>query len=265
MFEPLVLENIFVWEALLMIIGYFIVMFIISTIAKNNGLVDIGWGFGFVLVAWLIFFFVGDYTKNTLPKVILNGLVTIWGLRLTFHLFKRNAFSEEDFRYKKWREEWGAWVIPRAFFQVFMLQAVFMFVVGIGIFYVNKFGDLEMINWLLIAGIVIWVIGFVFEVIGDYQLKLHIKNKKKGLLTTGLWKYTRHPNYFGEALLWFGIFVITLSFNAPFILIISPLTITFLLRFVSGVPMLERKMENREGWSEYAQKTNAFLPWFPKK
>lgn len=267
MFEPLSLTNLFVWEALLMVIGYFVIFFVIGTIAKNNGLVDIGWGFGFVIVTWLMFFFVGNYKENTFPKIIINTLVSVWGLRLTFHLFKRNVFAEEDFRYMKWREEWGIWLIPRAFFQVFMLQAVFMFIVGLGVFYINKFGAMYITNWLLILGVIIWVTGFLFEVIGDLQLKHHIKTRvnKKELMTTGLWKYTRHPNYFGEALLWFGIFIAVLSFDAPIVLFISPLVITLLLRFVSGVPMLERKMVNRKGWDIYASKTNAFFPWFQKK
>lgn len=260
-------SKLFVWEAFLMVIGYFTIFFIISTIKKNNGLVDVGWGLGFVIVTWLMFFFVGDMSLNTLPKIVVNSMVTLWGLRLTYHLFRRNAFAEEDFRYQKWRMEWGNWVVPRAFFQVFMLQALFMFVIGLGVFYINKFGTTDVNMFLLIYGVAIWLIGFAFEIIGDYQLRRHIKNpnKQQKLMTKGLWKFTRHPNYFGDALLWFGIFIAVLSFDAPIVLFISPLVITLLLRFVSGVPMLERRMSTYDGWDEYANKTNAFFPWFPKK
>ncbi|MDA3932397.1 MAG: DUF1295 domain-containing protein [Tenericutes bacterium] len=261
------LEDLFIVPAFLLILGYFFIFFIIATIIKNNSIVDIGWGLGFVIVAWTLFF-IGDIYVNTIEKLIVNIMVSFWGLRLFYHILKRNAFQEEDFRYKKWREEWGKWVVPRAFLQIFMLQGFFMYIVGIGVFYINMIGtEINIILWLFIIGIVVWLIGYMFEVIGDKQLRDFIsrKNKDKKLMTEGLWKYTRHPNYFGEAVLWWGVFVSVLAFNAPIIFVISPITITYLLRFVSGVPMLEKKMSQREGWDAYASKTNVFIPWFPKQ
>ena len=261
------LADLFIEEALLVILGYFIVFFIVATIIKNNSIVDIGWGLGFVLVAWILFF-IGDPGILTIEKIILNIMVSFWGLRLFYHILKRNAYQEEDFRYKKWREEWGKWVVLRAFFQIFILQGIFMYVVGIGVFYFNMIDvDTSLSVLILILGIIIWLMGYLFEVFGDKQLKDHIanKNKKQKLMTKGLWQYTRHPNYFGEALLWWGIFVFVLGVDSPFALIISPIVITFLLRFVSGVPMLEKKMRENEGWEKYAHETNAFIPWFPKK
>ncbi|QWC00095.1 DUF1295 domain-containing protein [Mycoplasmatota bacterium] len=262
-----VLSDLFVVPAILMILAYFFIFFVVATIIKNNSIVDIGWGLGFVVVAWSLFF-IGDIGVNTIEKLIVNIMVSFWGLRLFYHILKRNAFQEEDFRYKKWREEWGKWVVPRAFLQVFMLQGLFMYIVGIGVFYINMIEkEVNLILWLFIIGIVIWLIGYLFEVIGDKQLKDFIakKNKDKKLMTEGLWKYTRHPNYFGEALLWWGILVAVIAFNAPIVFLISPITISLLLRFVSGVPMLEKRMSQREGWDEYASKTNAFIPWFPKQ
>ncbi|MGM0496024.1 MAG: DUF1295 domain-containing protein [Bacillota bacterium] len=259
-------SELIIGEALLIILGYFIVFFIVATIIKNNSIVDIGWGLGFVLVAWALFF-IGDTSVLTIEKIIVNIMVSFWGLRLFYHILKRNAYQEEDFRYKKWREEWGKWVVLRAFFQIFMLQGAFMYLVGIGVFYINMV-EVTRNTYLilLILGVIIWLIGYLFEVIGDRQLKQHIanKNKTQKLMTYGLWKYTRHPNYFGEALLWWGIFIFVLGTNSPFALIVSPLIITLLLRFVSGVPMLEKKMSKNDGWDEYADKTNAFIPWFPK-
>lgn len=256
------------WAALV-IFGYFMIFFIVATIIKNNSIVDIGWGLGFVVTAWILFFISGDYG---IEKIIVNALVSLWGLRLFYHILRRNIFAEEDFRYKKWREEWGKWVVPRAFLQVFMLQGLFMFVVGLGVFWVNTTtftGDMSYIVAGL--GILVWVIGYFFEVVGDMQLRKHIanKNKKQKLMISGLWKYTRHPNYFGEAVMWWGIFIIVLSMDSSSfwkcLAVVSPIVITYLLRFVSGVPMLERKMKESPGWDEYASKTNAFIPWFPKK
>lgn len=255
--------------AAIIILSYFIVFFIIATIIKNNSIVDIGWGLGFVITSWLLFFINGYFG---IEKVIINVFVSLWGLRLFYYILKRNIFAEEDFRYKKWRQDWGKWVIPRAFLQVFLLQGFFMFIVGIGVFWVNSTNFTESINYiLLIIGGVVWSIGYYFEVIGDYQLKKHIanKNKKQKLMTTGLWKYTRHPNYFGEAVMWWGIFIIVLSMPGSsfwkYLSIISPIAITYLLRFVSGVPMLERKMRETPGWDDYARVTNAFIPWFPRR
>ena len=260
------------WWAALVILVYFLIFFVVATIIKNNSIVDIGWGLGFVVTAWILFFITGDYG---IEKIIINILVSLWGLRLFYHILKRNAFAEEDFRYKKWREDWGKWVVPRAFLQVFMLQGLFMFVVGLGVFWVNVtvFPDnLSTLTIILgIIGIVVWLIGYFFEVVGDRQLKNHIanKNKTQKLMTTGLWKYTRHPNYFGEAVMWWGIFIIVIGMESAefwkYVAVISPIVITYLLRFVSGVPMLERKMKETEGWDEYARKTNAFIPWFPKE
>ncbi|XMB72325.1 DUF1295 domain-containing protein [Mycoplasmatota bacterium WC30] len=250
-------------NAVLIILIYFILFFIVGTIIKNNSIVDVGWGFGFVLTAWILFFISNDFT---IAKIIVNTLVTLWGLRLFYTILKRNLFKEEDFRYKNWRKAWGKYVVPRAFFQVYMFQGLFMFVVGLGAFYVNIFNI--TFSWFMLIGIVLWIIGFYFEARGDYELKQHISNpENKGkLLTTGLWKHTRHPNYFGEALMWWGIFIIIIVADISlWYLAISPLVITILLRFVSGVPLLERKMQNKPGWEEYAKKTSAFIPFLKGK
>ena len=256
--------------AALVIFIYFLIFFVVATIIKNNSIVDIGWGLGFVLTAWILFFVKADFG---IDKIIVNVLVSLWGLRLFYYILRRNIFAEEDFRYKKWRQDWGKWVVPRAFLQVFMLQGLFMFVVGLGVFWVNVTPNLDGgFSWVLVViGILVWILGYFFEVVGDRQLKNHIanKNKTQKLMTTGLWKYTRHPNYFGEAVMWWGLFIIVLAMPSnsfwKYFSIISPIVITYLLRFVSGVPMLERKMKETQGWDEYAKKTNAFIPWFQKK
>ena len=248
--------------AALVIFIYFMLFFIVGTILKNNSIVDIGWGLGFVVTAWVLFFINQDFT---ITKIIVNILVSLWGLRLFYHILKRNLFKEEDFRYKKWREDWGKYVIPRAFVQVYLQQALFMFIVGIAVYHVNTRSSVTFNYWMLI-GIAIWIIGYYFEALGDKQLKDHINNpEQKGkLLTTGLWKYTRHPNYFGEALMWWGIFVFSIIGSNAWYIIISPIAITVLLRFVSGVPLLERKMSKHPDWENYAKHTSAFIPFLKK-
>lgn len=236
---------------------YFTLFFIVGTIIKNNSIVDIGWGFGFVLTSWIVFFAFGNYS---LTSIIINIMVSLWGLRLFYHILKRNIFEKEDFRYAQWRKDWGKWVIPRAFLQVFMLQGLFQFLIGSTAYYLSS-NDLPF-QWISIIGIVLWMIGYYFEVVGDRQLKAYIKdkNKKDPILKTGLWSITRHPNYFGESLMWISLYLFALLNGAPWYLIVSPITITVVLVFIS-TPLLEKSMAKREGWDEYASKTPMFIPF----
>ncbi len=245
---------------LIVIIVYFVIWFILAAIIKNASIVDIGWGFGFVLVAW-----VGFLQNVTISTSISTTLVTLWGLRLTYHVFRRNYGKPEDFRYAAFRHEWGKTYYLRSFFQLFMFQAIIMFLVSLGFIYINELGTIT--SWLLAAiGIITWLVGYLFEAISDSQLKKFIanSNNKGKLIDSGLWKYSRHPNYFGEAVAWWGIFVLALGTGAPWFTIISPIAITVIIRFVSGVPMLEKRLAKKEGFEEYKNKTRIFVPWFPK-
>jgi len=242
---------------------YFTLFFIAGAVKKNNSIVDIGWGLGFVIVSW--FSLLTDRTWN-IAQIVATFFVTIWGLRLFFHIFRRNKDKPEDFRYAAFRANWGKWLIPRAFFQIYLLQGILLYIIALPLLFLRTSSTTLMYPFF-IAGICIWLIGFFFEAMGDYQLKRFIQdsNNKGKIITTGLWKYTRHPNYFGESVMWWGIFLISLSTSSSFISLLSPVTITFLLIFVSGVPMLERSMMKRPGYAEYAKRTSIFIPWFPKK
>ncbi|MGD9910645.1 MAG: DUF1295 domain-containing protein [Candidatus Izemoplasmatales bacterium] len=247
--------------AALIIFVYFFLFFLVGTILKNNSIVDVGWGFGFVLVAWVLMFLSGDFGWD---KIMINILVSLWGLRLFYYILKRNLFKEEDFRYKKWREDWGKYVIPRAFLQVYLFQGFFMFVVGLAVNYANWYG-LHLNGWM-IFGVIVFLIGYFFEVVGDRQLRNHVNHPstKGTLIQTGLWKYTRHPNYFGESVIWWGIWLVVTIGGGPIYLIVAPLTITLLLRYVSGVPLLEKRMSKYPGWDQYAKHTSAFIPFLKK-
>ncbi|MBM7562068.1 DUF1295 domain-containing protein [Fusibacter tunisiensis] len=250
-------------EVIWLVFWYFFTFFIAGTLLKNNSIVDFGWGIGFVLIA--VYSNVG--TGNTsLPALLTTLLVSLWGLRLFYHIFRRNVGKPEDFRYANWRKEWGKWVIPRSFLQVYMLQGFFMLLIAFPIVWIHEKSGTSF-NALTALGLGVWILGYYFEVVGDAQLKNFKKDpaNKGKLITTGLWALTRHPNYFGEATMWWGIFIIGLSVGISFIAIISPLAITLLLRFVSGVPLLEKSMQKRPGFEAYAAKTNVFIPWIPKK
>ncbi|WXR61021.1 DUF1295 domain-containing protein [Peptostreptococcaceae bacterium AGR-M142] len=240
---------------------YFLIFFIIGTIIKNNSIVDIGWGMGFFILS-LYLIYINSFKLDI--KTLTNILVLIWGFRLSYHILKRNK-KEEDKRYKKWREEWGEWVILRAFFQIYLLQGFFMFIIFLPVIIINDINEINN-NYYVMIGFIVWIIGFLFESISDYQLKIFKKdiNNKGKFIKSGLWKYSRHPNYFGESCMWFGIALISYFITRNIMSFVSPITITFLLLFISGIPLLEKSFEKREGFLEYKEKTSVFIPWFPK-
>lgn len=239
---------------------YMSAWFIVALIKKRNDVADIAWGLGFVLVAWLSFYLSGF----SLRALIVNLLVTVWGLRLAWHIYNRNKNKPEDPRYAEWRATWKNFYV-RSFLQIFMLQGVLLFLISIPVIFINHsvspyFGITEAI------GILVWTVGFYFESTADSQLKKFISDpaNKGHIMDRGLWKYSRHPNYFGEITQWWGIFITALSIPSGYLTIIGPLTITTLILFVSGVPLLEKKSAEKAGWEEYKKKTSVFVPLPPK-
>ncbi len=250
---------------------YFISMFIIATIIKNNSIVDIGWGMGFVVGSWLSLF----VTENpTVLSYAVVGITTVWGLRLSLRLLKRNYGKPEDFRYAQWRKEWGENVILIAFFRVFLVQGTINFIVGAASYSVIKYNEFSFSQdhkYFVYLAFIIALVGLFFEVIGDEQLRQHISKGTRTLLQSGLWSITRHPNYFGEILIWTGLYAtgITLFFTGSvspvyyIILVISPILMTTVLLKVS-TPLLEKNMEKYEGWEEYTKRVPMIFPWSKK-
>lgn len=237
------------------------IWFLFAQFKRRGDVVDVAWGLGFPLVGWSAYLFTGEPSTQAL---LANILVTAWGLRLSTHIFLRNKDKEEDYRYKAWRQDWGKWYALRAYLQIFMLQGSLLFLIALPLILINQ--NPMGISALTILGALIWVFGYSFEVVSDYQLSEFIKDKKnKGkLMTSGLWAYSRHPNYFGEATLWWGIGVIALSAPSGWIGLFGPALITYLLVYVSVVPLLEKKMQNKPGFKKYAQKTPKFIPRITK-
>lgn len=237
--------------------------FVLSLLKKRNDVADVAWGLGFVLLAWTSFF-LGQVESE---RGILAGiLISVWGGRLFWHIYARNRGKTEDYRYSKWRKDWGKWFYLRSYLQIYILQGILLFIVILPILFINKSigHDLRSLDFL---GLVVWILGFVFESAGDAQLARFIKNpdNKGKLLQSGLWLYTRHPNYFGEVTMWWGIWLISISSSFNLLSIIGPLTITFLILKVSGIPMLEKKYGGRSDFEAYKRKTSAFFPLPPKK
>lgn len=240
-----------------------VLLWLLSLQIKNASIIDIFWGIGFVMIAWIAFALT---PQGYLPRKLLLGvLVTIWGLRLAIHIRIRNLGKPEDFRYAKWREENGARWWWFSFVQVFLLQGFLMWIIGAPILAAMTSGFPAIVTPLDWLGALLWVLGFLFELIGDAQLMRFKKdsNNHGKLFTGGMWKYTRHPNYFGEAVLWWGYYLVALAAGRWWT-IFSPVIMTYLLTKVSGVAMLERTMKQKPGYGEYIRKTSAFLPWLPK-
>ena len=226
--------------------------------------IDITWGLGFVLTA-ILAYLISD--KKSATGLVISILVIIWGLRLSYHLFKRNVGKKEDRRYVEYREKYkGANFDLYFFFRMYVVQYLLNVLISFPVAYVNIAGGADM-SFVTLRGILIWLIGFFFEAVGDAQLKAFLADEKNRgkLMTQGLWAWTRHPNYFGEAGQWWGIYVIALTRIGNFWLIFSPLLITLSLLFVSGVPLLEKHYEGRADWEEYKKRTSKFIPWPPKR
>jgi steroid 5-alpha reductase family enzyme len=261
-------------------------LFAVALARKNNGIADIGWGLGFIIIAgittysYVVSYDVSNITQEVKPDgafFLLVSLVALWGLRLTIYLLIRNWSKPEDWRYAKWREEWGSNFLIRSFLQVFVLQGFFMIVIGSPIVMSGLDSQLDthtytLLQYILIAvGLICWLIGFFFQAVGDCQLFVFKKDpaNKGKVMRYGVWQYTRHPNYFGEATMWWGIFLISCvsAQGAIGVLLrmIGPSTITFMLLRVSGVTMLENKYKGNKEYEEYQRNTSAFIPMPIKK
>lgn len=255
--------TIFGWN----IVAIMIIMFtgwIISLIHRNVTIVDSLWGLGFVIIAVITFFLSQGYP---IRKGLITILVVLWGIRLVIYLTWRNWGTGEDPRYGSMRNNSGDkfWIV--SLFKVFLLQGIFMFVISL-VIQMGQMSPLpQNLTWLDITGIIVWGVGYVFETVGDWQLarfKGNPANKGK-VMNRGLWAYTRHPNYFGECLVWWGIFFVTLSTQDGIWTIISPIIITTVLLKMTGIPLTEASiLKRRPDYKTYIENTSAFFPWFPK-
>jgi steroid 5-alpha reductase family enzyme len=249
------------------VLGYFTIFFIVAQIIKDNSIVDMGWGLGFVFGAWATLL---TTQSPTILSYVVVAFITLWGVRLSYRLIKRNWGKPEDFRYAQWRKEWGDKVVVIAFFRVFMIQGIINFVVGSASYYVIKFNEFDftkITQYAVFAGLLIAFTGLFFEVVGDEQLRRHIKAGTRTLMDKGLWSITRHPNYFGEILIWVGLYITgatlidsTVSIWFYLVLIISPLVMSAVLIKIS-TPLLEKHMAKYDGWEAYTKKVPMIFPW----
>ena len=246
---------------LAVVVGLMTAIWLLSLILRDVTIVDSFWGLGFVVIVWNTLLRSDEWTQWA---VLLATMTTIWGIRLAGYLWWRNWGKPEDYRYQSLRKRFGSSFPLLSLAIVFLLQAALIWVVSLPLqtSLLNEGRTLAM-PWLAIVGIVLWAIGLLFETVGDIQLarfKADQANEGK-VLDRGLWRYTRHPNYFGDFVVWWGLSMNAMALGAPLWTLIGPLVMSVLLMRVSGVTLLEAAMRERKlGYREYVHKTSAFFP-----
>lgn len=234
--------------------------YLVSLRFKRMDVADVAWGLGFVLIALLTWLPMEEFD---LRATVVTGMVALWGLRLAWHIGRRNLRKSEDSRYAAWRAEWGTTVLWRSFLQVFVLQTVLLVIVAMPILAVNGHpaGGWGFFDTL---GLLLFLYGFGMEIVADQQLAdfLRDPSNKGKVLDTGVWATSRHPNYFGEVTLWWGIGLMSVA--GGWWGLIGPAAITYLILHVSGVPMLEKKMATDPKYADYLKKTSRFVPRTPR-
>lgn len=244
-------------EAAVIVVAHATLWYAISLAVRRNDVADVAWGLGGVLLAtWF-----GLSRPLDARDLVVYGAVVLWGLRLSAHLLLRARGRGEDFRYRAWREEWGPTFLVRSYLQVYLLQALLLLVVLLPVITTaaSRGPGMGSLSW---AGAAIWAAGFGFEAVADWQLfRFKRSSAPEGrIMTGGLWRYSRHPNYFGEVVLWWGLAVVALpAEHGPWALA-SPVAVTILVLFVSGIPMLEAKYEGDPEYEAYRERTSAFVP-----
>jgi steroid 5-alpha reductase family enzyme len=228
---------------------------------RDSSIVDLFWGPAFAIVAWAVLLQVGPTPR----ALLVAGLVTAWGLRLGLYLASRNLGHGEDKRYVAMRKTHGAAWWWRSAFIVFGLQGVLVWLVSWPVRSVIS-APFEGWSWTDVLGAALVAIGVSFESVGDWQLTQFKKNpQNKGkIMQSGLWRYTRHPNYFGDFVTWWGLGVFGLA-SGDWLSAVGPVVMSVLLIRVSGKALLEAGMKGRPGFAEYEKATSGFFPWWPKK
>lgn len=254
------------------LVTYMCAGFVLAMYVKKSSVVDVLYGLGVLLVTLLAYALSQSSASTSWVVFVPLILTAVWALRLSYRIFRKNYGKPEDARYAAWRTQWSArsqtYFLLRSFLQIFMLQGVVIFCIALPATLTAIYGSsLSVVQLMPVyAGLALWLVGFYFEAVGDYQLDAHITNpaSKGTLMTTGLWAYTRHPNYFGEICMWVGIACIAAAHMSSLLLMLacfmSPGLIAYLLIYVSGIPMLEPLMTKKDGWADYVAKTPALVP-----
>jgi steroid 5-alpha reductase family enzyme len=242
-------------------IAYFSLWFIVGQRIKRLDVLDSAWGLGFIYLSILALLISESYSAISIAAVIF---VSVWGLRMFAHITSRNIKKDEDFRYKAYRTKWNTNFTLKVFVRLYLAQALGLFVINLAAVSAIIGND----HYIPIAyfGFIVWGFGILYETLADYQLRQFIKfkNNPKEVMDRGLWRYSRHPNYFGEITAWLGAGLVGLSAGNSWGLIGS-FSIYFFLTRVTGVPLLEKKYDNNQNYKNYKKRTSTLIPLPPKK
>jgi steroid 5-alpha reductase family enzyme len=240
-----------------------------ALIFKRNDLADVLWGPAFFISSLSAVYFgrTDGFASLDARTSIILILLGIWSLRLFTHIGLRNlSHSQEDVRYANWRKEWGSTWLWRSYLQVFVLQPLILclFISPVLHSIASPVAPMSFVAWI---GAFVVIFGFIFESLADEQLRRFKSDKANSgrLMTTGLWSWSRHPNYFGEVVQWWGFWLMVIDLPYGWLTAISPIGVTYLILKVSGVSMLENLMKNRPGYAEYAKSTSVFIPLPPRR
>lgn len=248
---------------LLVVLALMTILWLVSLLVKDSSIVDIFWGAGFVILVW---FYLANSDADESRTWLQAILVTIWGLRLATYIGWRNIGKGEDKRYQKWRNEAGESWWWKSYFRVFVLQGIIMWIVAWPLLGAQYYGGPDSLTVWDGLAVGLFIIGFAFEAGGDLQLarfKANPTNDGK-VMNKGFWRYTRHPNYFGDSVQWWAFYLLALVAGAWWT-IFSPMLMQFFLMRVSGVTLLEKDLkESKPQYAQYIERTPAFFPWFPK-
>jgi steroid 5-alpha reductase family enzyme len=239
-------------------------LFAVAMRANNNGTADVGYGVAFIVV---ILATAAQRGALTAAETLVVALPLIWGLRLAWRIGRKNLNKPEDFRYAAWRKDWGDSFVLRSFLQIYMLQGAIVFLIALPVTLMLVYPTQAALGTVTLAGATLWGIGFFFQAMGDAQLDAFVADKanRGQIMTRGLWRYSRHPNYFGESLMWWGTAIAAAPLTSvPLLGFVGPVLITFLLLKVSGVPMLEKRWAGRADWEDYKARTSVFIPLPPR-
>lgn len=258
------LDLIHTYLQLLVIIGVSVtLLFALAYKLNHYSIIDSFWSIGFLIITYTTLL---THWESAGPRhYLITILMTLWGLRLFTHLTLRNWGKGEDFRYREMMQNWYPYPILQRYIKIFLFQGLVMLVVAYPLVRVNVKETTPYLTAWDMLGMVIFLKGLIIETIADYQLQKFCQTKKhKTFLQKGLWYFSRHPNYFGEILVWWGVFIITFMSTHDILTLVAPVIMQTLLLLISGVPIIEKKYENYPGYKEYQEKTNCLIPWFPK-